>query len=181
MLSSRWIKKEKFKVQVQSSKSKKIRSRTNDSETKPENPKSLFDRVSDFYVWMLRWSMRIAGVVNRIAVLASNVLWFRLSVLTLFPGRRIAVSGNGGNRAGDTLPRRRPSRARRQEIRALPGVIDTLTTVGSGNDDAVVNTANVYVKLADIATASCRKPTCGARPRNSENLSAGAGTDGGRR
>jgi len=41
------------------------------------------------------------------------------------------------------------------DVRKLPGVTDTLVTIGAGQQQ-VVNLANIYVKLAPIEDAPCR-------------------------
>ena len=161
MLSSRWIKKEKEKRQK--AKFEEDLSANNDAETEDKNPpaktekkkrKSQFEYVSDTYVWMLRWSMnhRWVIVVTVIAVLASNVLWFSIIGFNFIPEDdesqfQVTIE----TVQGTTLPATATVAERiAREIRELPGVTDTLTTVGNGSDDAAVNTGSVYVKLAAI-------------------------------
>jgi len=172
MLSSRWIKREKFKVQGSKFKVGEDDNLETDDlnpKSKIQNPKSIFDRVSDFYVWMLRWSMlhRWVIVVTVIAVLASNVLWFSIIGFNFIPEDdesqfQIAVE----TAQGTTLPATATVAERiAREMRALPGVTDTLTTVGSGNNDAAVNTGGVYVKLAAIEDRELTQAELLARAR----------------
>ncbi|MDQ3710859.1 MAG: efflux RND transporter permease subunit [Acidobacteriota bacterium] len=173
MLSSRWIKREKSKVQGSKFKvgedDDNLETDDSNPKSKIQNPKSIFDRVSDFYVWMLRWSMlhRWVIVVTVVAVLASNVLWFSIIGFNFIPEDdesqfQIAVE----TAQGTTLPATATVAERiAREMRSLPGVTDTLTTVGSGNNNATVNTGSVYVKLAAIEDRELTQAELLARAR----------------
>lgn len=174
MLSSRWIKKVRVKSQkpeveedgnyILETDDEHRRSRINDAKSK-----SMFDRVSDVYVWMLRWSMlhRWVIVVTVVAVLASNVLWFSIIGFDFIPQDdesqfQIALETAPGTTLSATAT---VAERIAREMRALPGVTDTLTTVGSGNDTAAVNKSSVYVKLAAIEDREVTQAEVLARAR----------------
>lgn len=168
MLSSRWIKREKIKIQGSKFKVGEDDSDNNlepsDSEADDENPKSetrnpkskgVFDRIADFYVLMLRWSLnhRRVIVVTVIVVLASNVLWFSIIGMDFIPEDdesqfQVTVETAQGTTLSATVT---VAERIAREVRSLPGVTDTLTTVGDSSDDAAVRKASIYVKLVDIA------------------------------
>ena len=163
MLSSRWIKKEKFKVQGSKFKVEETDENSN-TEINSENPKSkiqnpkskksLFQYISATYVWMLNWSLkhRWVVVVTVIVVLLSNILWFSIIGINFIPEDdesqfNVSVeTAQGTTLSATTTVTERIAR----DLRELPGVLQTLTTVGSSTNDSDVNVGSIYVKLADI-------------------------------
>ncbi len=155
MLSARWIKKEK-KKKIEEDLSGDAETNHENPKSKIQNPKSkgLFDRLADFYVLMLRWSMRHRWViiVTVIVVLLSNVLWLSIIGVNFIPEDdesqfQVSVETiQGTTLAATTTVTERIAK----DLRELPGVKQTLTTVGSSTNDAEVNTGSVYVKLAEI-------------------------------
>ena len=165
MLSSRWIKKEKEKrKKVKAEETENDNLKTSDSESgenpksKIQNPKSeeggIFGKVLSLYTWLLHWSMRHRWVVvvTVIVVLLSNVLWFSIIGFNFVPeDDESQFQVTLETVQGTTLPATATVTERiARDIRTLPGVTDTLTTVGSGIDDAKVNSGSIYVKLAAI-------------------------------
>ena len=166
MLSSRWIKREKFKVQGSKFKVEETDENADagnlevngeNPKTKDQKPKSeggIFGKVLALYTWLLHWSMkhRWVVVVTVIVVLLSNVLWFSIIGFNFIPEddeSQFQVTLETAQ--GTTLPATTTVTERiARDIRSLPGVTDTLTTVGSGTDDAQVNNGSIYVKLAPI-------------------------------
>ena len=109
------------------------------------------------YTWMLQWSMahRWAIVVLSILVIISTVPLFMFVGKNFLPiddqsQFEINVRTPEGNTlsATSTLSERIAA-----DVRKLPGVTDTLVTIGAGQQQ-VVNLASIYVKLAPIEQRS---------------------------
>lgn len=134
-------------------------------EEKDAKPQSFFQRiwskdyfkpVADLYVWMLRWSMahRWVIVTACVVVLLSNALMISLVGIDFIPtddesAFQVSVEApEGTTLAAMTTVGERIAK----DMRALPGVTDTLMTVGGGGTAATsaVNSATIYVKLTDI-------------------------------
>jgi len=105
------------------------------------------------YTWMLEWSMAHRWTV----VLLCVAVIFSIVPLFMFVGKNflpvddqsqfeINVRAQEGSTlaATSTVVERIAS-----DVRQLPGVTDTLTTIGGGQQE-VVNSASIYVKLTDI-------------------------------
>jgi HAE1 family hydrophobic/amphiphilic exporter-1 len=106
------------------------------------------------YTWMLRWAMahRWAVVLMCVAVIVSIVPLFMLVGKNFLPVDdqsqfEINFRAPEGSTlaATSTLAEKIAADVRRH----LPGVTDTLVTIGGGQEQ-LVNSANIYVKLADI-------------------------------
>ena len=105
------------------------------------------------YTWLLRWSMahRWAIVVLSILVIISTYPLFMFVGKNFLPVDdqsqfEINVRAPEGNTLSATSALSERIAA---DVRKLPGVSDTLVTIGSGQQQ-VVNLANIYVKLAPI-------------------------------
>jgi hydrophobic/amphiphilic exporter-1 (mainly G- bacteria), HAE1 family len=109
------------------------------------------------YTWMLRWSMAHRWVV----VLACVLVIFSIVPLFKFVGKNflpvddqsqfeVSVRTAEGSTLAATNALVEKIAA---DIRKLPGVTDTLVTIGGGQQQ-VVNTASIYVKLSDIKERS---------------------------
>lgn len=118
--------------------------------------RDFFKPVTDLYIRMLRWSMahRWVIVVTCAVVLLSNVLMVKLVGMDFIPvddesAFQVTVEApEGTSLAAMTTVTERIAK----DVRALPGVTDTLTNVGGGGTGATsaVNSATIYVKLTDI-------------------------------
>jgi len=112
-----------------------------------------YSRIDRTYAWMLRWSLghrwMIVGLCG--AVILSIVPLFMLVGKNFLPvddQSQFEISlrtTEGTTLAATTTVAERLAR----DIHQLPGVTDTLTTIGGGQQE-VVNTASIYVKLTDI-------------------------------
>ncbi len=115
-----------------------------------------FKPIVDLYVRLLQWSMnhRWAIVVICAVVLFSNVLLVQLVGIEFVPvddesAFRVTVEApEGTTLAAMTTVTERIAK----DLRALPGVTDTLATVGGGGTAATssVNNASIFVKLTPI-------------------------------
>lgn len=118
--------------------------------------KNFFKPITDRYIRMLKWSMahRWVVVVTCIVVLLSNGLMVSLVGMDFIPtddesAFQVTVEApEGTSLAAMTTVSERIAK----DMRALPGVTDTLTNVGGGGTGAnsSVNSATIYVKLTDI-------------------------------
>ena len=109
------------------------------------------------YTWMLRWSMAHRGAI----VVACLIVIISIVPLFMFVGKNflpvddqsqfeINVRAPEGSTlaATSTLAERISA-----DIRKLPGVLDTLTTIGGGQQE-LVNVATIYVKLQPLEARS---------------------------
>ncbi|HVF67992.1 MAG TPA: efflux RND transporter permease subunit [Pyrinomonadaceae bacterium] len=105
------------------------------------------------YTWMLRWAMAHRWVI----VVACVLVIFSIVPLFKFVGKNflpvddqsqfeVSVRTTEGSTLAATSAVIEKIAA---DIRKLPGVTDTLVTIGGGQQQ-VVNSASIYVKLADI-------------------------------
>ncbi len=165
MLAARLIKQKKVKPETDLDKVK------GDAATELEKDdshyKGWFKQVDLWYAWMLRFSMARRWVIVTLVVLVflsiiplfmmvgKNFLpvddqsQFEISVRTL-EGTSLSASSQWFERIAT-------------EIRKIPGVTDTLATVGGGQQQ-VVNAGTIYVKLSDVGT----------RPKSQELMMADA-------
>ncbi len=112
-----------------------------------------FRHVLDTYTTMLRFSMghRWVIVVVCIAVFASIIPLFYFVGKNFLPVDdqsqfEVSVRTPEGSSIGETSLRMERIAA---EIRQMPGVTDTLVTIGGGAQQ-VVNSGSIYVKLSDL-------------------------------
>src|SRR6185503_15155002 len=105
------------------------------------------------YTWMLKWSMahRWAIVLLSLLVIVSIVPLFMLVGKNFLPvDDQSQFEVNVRAPEGFTISATSALAERMAaDLRKLPGVTDTLTTIGSGQQQ-VVNLANIYVKLTPI-------------------------------
>src|SRR2546423_1691147 len=105
------------------------------------------------YTWMLKWSMGHRWVI----VLLSGIVIVSTIPLFMFVGKNFLPVDdqsqfelNVRTAEGSTLSATAALSERiAADVRKLPGVTDTLVTIGSGQQQ-VVNLANIYVKLTPI-------------------------------
>src|SRR5260370_14115500 len=121
------------------------------------------------YTWLLKWSMahRWGIVVLSIVVIISNVPLFMFVGKNFLPVDdqsqfEINVRAPEGNTLSATSALTERLAA---DVRKLPGVTDTLVTIGSGQQQ-VVNLANIYVKLAPIEERSVSQQDLMLRARS---------------
>lgn len=153
MLAARLIKQKKAKPESDLDKVK------GDAETELEKDDShytgWFRRVDLWYAWMLRFSMGHRWVIVTLVVLVF------LSIVPLFMmvGKNfLPVDDQSQFEISVRTPEGTSLSASSQsferiasEIRKMPGVTDTLATVGGGQQQ-VVNAGTIYVKLSDVGT-----------------------------
>ena len=120
----------------------------------PNSKESRFYRPVDrTYTWLLHWSMAHRWMV----VIACALVIISIVPLFMFVGKNFLPQDDQSQfeisvRAaeGSTLTATSTIVERiAREVRQMPGVIHTLTTVGGGQQ-AQVNTGSVYVKLSDL-------------------------------
>ncbi|HEX7175375.1 MAG TPA: efflux RND transporter permease subunit [Pyrinomonadaceae bacterium] len=105
------------------------------------------------YTWLLHWAMahRWAVVTLCVLVVLSTAPLFMLIGKNFLPvddQSQFEVTLRAPE--GSTLASTKTVTERiAKELRELPGVTDTLTTIGGGQQQ-LVNSANIYVKLVDI-------------------------------
>src|SRR5947208_8062194 len=109
------------------------------------------------YTWMLKWSMGHRWVI----VLLSAIVIVSTIPLFMFVGKNFLPVDdqsqfelNVRTAEGSTLSSTAALSERiAADVRKLPGVTDTLVTIGSGQQQ-VVNLANIYIKLSPIEERS---------------------------
>src|ERR1051326_7968031 len=121
------------------------------------------------YTWMLKWSMahRWAIVVLSLLVIASTVPLFMFVGKNFLPiDDQSQFEINLRTPEGSTLSSTSALSERiAADVRKLPGVTDTLVTIGSGQQQ-VVNLANIYVKLSPIEERSVNQQELMLRARS---------------
>jgi HAE1 family hydrophobic/amphiphilic exporter-1 len=137
--------------------------------TEHTSKESRFYRPIDrTYTWMLKWSMHHRWVV----ILACLVVILSIVPLFMFVGKNFLPVDdqsqfeiNVRTPEGYTLPATSTLVEKiAADVRQLPGVTDTLVTVGSGQQE-LVNTASVYVRLKPISERSLTQNQIMARAR----------------
>jgi hydrophobic/amphiphilic exporter-1 (mainly G- bacteria), HAE1 family len=114
---------------------------------------SWFRHVDAVYTWMLRFSMAHRWVIVTLCVL----VFLSIIPLFMFVGKNflpvddqsqyeVTIRAKEGSSLGATA---QVFERAATEIRKMPGVTDTLVTVGGGQQQ-VVNSGSIYVKLAPI-------------------------------
>src|ERR1044072_5134829 len=141
-----------------------------DKYAQAQSKESRFYRPIDrFYTRMLRWSM-----AHRWAIVGLSVLVILSTVpLFMFVGKNFLPVDdqsqfeiNLRTPEGATLSSTSGLAERMAaDVRKLPGVTDTLTTIGSGQQ-AIVNGANIYVKMSPIEDRSVSQQDLMLRARN---------------
>ena len=114
-----------------------------------------FRFVDGFYAFLLRFSMAHRWVIITLVVL----VFLSIIPLFMFVGKNfLPVDDQSQFEVSIRTPEGTSLRGTTQifekiaaEIRKLPGVTDTLSTVGGGQQQ-VVNSGSIYVKLSDIET-----------------------------
>src|SRR5438552_8875567 len=121
------------------------------------------------YTWMLRWSMthRWAIVVLSAIVIVSTIPLFMFVGKNFLPvDDQSQFELNVRTAEGSTLSSTAALSERiAADVRKLPGVTDTLVTIGSGQQQ-VVNLANIYVKLAPLEDRSASQNDLMLRARS---------------
>lgn len=116
-----------------------------------------FRFILDRYTSMLRFSMAHRWVIVTLCIL----MFLSIIPLFMFVGKNflpvddqsqfeVTIRAPEGSSLGETALRMERIAA---EIRKMPGVTDTLTTIGGGTQQ-VVNAGTIYVKLTDIKERS---------------------------
>src|SRR5712671_3113296 len=121
------------------------------------------------YTWMLKWSMqhRWAIVLLSVLVIVSTVPLFMFVGKNFLPvDDQAQFELNVRAPEGATLSST-SSLAERiaADVRKLPGVTDTLVTIGSGQQQ-IVNLANIYVKMTPVEERSVSQQDLMIRARN---------------
>jgi HAE1 family hydrophobic/amphiphilic exporter-1 len=141
-----------------------------DKYVQAQSKDSRFYRPIDItYTWMLKWSMahRWAILVLSLLVIVSTVPLFMLVGKNFLPvDDQAQFEINVRTPEGSTLSST-SSLAERvaADVRQLPGVTDTLVTIGSGQQQTV-NLANIYIKLAPIGEGRSSQQDLMTRARN---------------
>lgn len=151
MLAARLIKSKKVKPETDLDKVKG--DAANELEKSDSHYTGWFKRVDLLYAWMLRFSMGHRWVIITLVVLVF------LSIIPLFMmvGKNfLPVDDQSQFEISVRTPEGTSLSASSQsfeqiasEIRKIPGVTDTLATVGGGQQQ-VVNAGTIYVKLSDV-------------------------------
>src|SRR6266704_1597067 len=171
MLAARMIKRKKSGVSTGSG-SDRVSERRRETSESPDSEKrtslaefkdkydqarskqSRFYRPIDrIYTWMLKWSMahRWVIVLLSLLVIISTVPLFMLVGKNFLPvDDQSQFEINVRLPEGSTLSATSAlSERMAADVRKLPGVTDTLVTIGSGQQQ-IVNLANIYIKLSPI-------------------------------
>src|SRR5438552_147883 len=121
------------------------------------------------YTWMLKWSMthRWVIVVLSAIVIVSTIPLFMFVGKNFLPvDDQSQFELNVRTVEGSTLSSTAALSERiAGDVRKLPGVTDTLVTIGSGQQQ-VVNLANIYVKLAPLEDRSASQNDLMLRARS---------------
>jgi HAE1 family hydrophobic/amphiphilic exporter-1 len=133
--------------EVASPEARELRARHSSKESRWYRP---IDRT---YTWMLRWSMthRWAVILACVLVILSIIPLFKFVGKNFLPVDdqsqfEVSVRTPEGSTLAATSALVEKIAA---DIRQLPGVTDTLVTIGGGQQETV-NAASIYVKLVDI-------------------------------
>ncbi len=155
MLAARLIKPKKVKPETDLDKVKG--DAANELEKGDSHYTGWFRRVDTVYAWMLRFSMGHRWVIITLVVL----VFLSIFPLFMFVGKNfLPVDDQSQFEISVRTPEGTSLSASSQsferiasEIRKMPGVTDTLATVGGGQQQ-VVNAGTIYVKLSDVGTRS---------------------------
>ena len=159
MLAARLIKRQKSKL-VGEEEAEELAGDEDPDHEKPRRRHetdskhtSWFRHVDGVYTWLLRFSMAHRWVIVTLCVL----VFLSIVPLFMFVGKNflpvddqsqyeVTIRAKEGSSLGATAQVFERAAA---EIRKMPGVTDTLVTVGGGQQQ-VVNSGSIYVKLAPI-------------------------------
>lgn len=141
-----------------------------DKYVQAQSKESRFYRPIDrTYTWMLKWSMghRWAIVLLSVLVIVSTAPLFMFVGKNFLPvDDQAQFELNVRMPEGSTLSSTSGLAERMAaDVRKLPGVTDTLVTIGSGQQQ-IVNLANIYVKMAPIEERSISQQDLMIRVRN---------------
>jgi HAE1 family hydrophobic/amphiphilic exporter-1 len=167
MLAARMIKRKKSaaskSAHKETSESPEGEKRTSLSEFKDKyeqasSKQSRFYRPIDrTYTWMLKWSMahRWVIVLLSLFVIVSTVPLFMLVGKNFLPvDDQAQFEINVRLPEGSTLSTASAvSERMAADVRKMPGVTDTLVTIGSGQQQ-IVNLANIYIKMTPVEERS---------------------------
>src|SRR5258706_861344 len=121
------------------------------------------------YTWMLKWSMahRWAIVLLSLLVIVSTVPLFMLVGKNFLPvDDQAQFEINVRLPEGSTLSTTSALSERiAADMRKLPGVTDTLVTIGSGQQQ-IVNLANIYIKMSPVEERSVSQSDLMLRARS---------------
>jgi HAE1 family hydrophobic/amphiphilic exporter-1 len=168
MLAARLIKRKKVEPAEKSELAQvKGDGAIEEPKTDDSHYKGWFGYVDRVYSTLLRFSMAHRWVIVTLCVF----VFLMIPVLFMFVGKNflpvddqsqfeISIRAPEGSSLGQTS---QVFERIASEIRKMPGVTDTLATVGGGQQQ-VVNAGSIYVKLADI----------GDRPKSQEAMMADA-------
>src|SRR3989442_334998 len=121
------------------------------------------------YTWMLKWSMthrRVIVVLSAIVIVSTIPLFMFVGKNFLPVDDQSQFELNVRTAEGSTLSSTAALSERiAGDVRKLPGVTDTLVTIGSGQQQ-VVNLANIYVKLAPLEDRSASQNDLMLRARS---------------
>ncbi len=121
------------------------------------------------YTWMLKWSMahRWIIVVLSLFVIVSTVPLFMLVGKNFLPvDDQSQFEVNARLPEGSTLSTTSAlSERMAADLRKLPGVTDTLVTIGGGQQQ-IVNVANIYIKMTPIEERSVSQQELMLRARS---------------
>jgi len=121
------------------------------------------------YTWMLKWSMghRWAIVLLSLLVIISTVPLFMLVGKNFLPvDDQAQFEINVRLPEGSTLSTTSALSERiAADMRKLPGVTDTLVTIGSGQQQ-IVNLANIYIKMSPVEERSVSQSDLMLRARS---------------
>lgn len=162
MLAARLIKRDKSKLVGEEVEEEAVEP-ADDEDLAAEMPRrrhvtdskhtTWFRHVDGVYTWLLRFSMAHRWVIVTLCVL----VFLSIVPLFMFVGKNflpvddqsqyeVTIRAKEGSSLGATAQIFERAAA---EIRKMPGVTDTLVTVGGGQQQ-VVNSGSIYVKLAPI-------------------------------
>jgi HAE1 family hydrophobic/amphiphilic exporter-1 len=141
-----------------------------DKYVQAQSKESRFYRPIDrTYTWMLKWSMthRWAIVLLSQLVIISTVPLFMLVGKNFLPvDDQSQFEVNVRTPEGSTLSSTSALAERvAADVRKLPGVTDTLVTIGSGQQQ-IVNLANIYIKMTPVDERSVSQQDLMIRVRN---------------
>src|SRR6266566_583154 len=141
-----------------------------DKYVQAQSKESRFYRPIDrTYTWMLKWSMghRWAIVMLSLLVIVSTVPLFMFVGKNFLPvDDQAQFEINVRAPEGSTLSATSGLAERiAADVRKLPGVTDTLVTIGSGQQQ-IVNLANIYVKMTPVEERSVSQQDLMIRVRN---------------
>ncbi len=167
MLAARLIKAKKVKPQTDLDNVKG--DAANELEKRDSHYTGWFRRVDELYAWMLRFSMGHRWMILGLVVL----VFLSIVPLFMFVGKNfLPVDDQSQFEISVRTPEGTSLSASSQsferiasEIRKMPGVTDTLATVGGGQQQ-VVNAGTIYVKLSDVGERAKSQETMMADARD---------------